>query len=97
MLFTFAFRLLLDLYNKLLKQVAKHFLMLSQTFLINLWLAETVSSTEFSFAFALQAILQFIKNFAFHTSECHLLLPYVKVLFSFKPSQKATCDDSETQ
>ncbi len=67
---------------------------------MNLWLAEIVSSTEFYFAFKsfLQAILRFIKNFAFHSSmsAIYYCLVYLKVLFSFKPSQKATRDDSET-
>ncbi len=99
MLFTFAFRLHLDLYNKLLKQMGKTFKLLFLCYHKHSKL--TFDWQKFSFAFKslLQAILRFIKNFAFHTSTSaiYYCLVYLKVLFSFKPSQKATCDDSETQ
>ncbi len=105
MRFTFAFRLHLDLYVKLLKQVAKHFSYFSYviTNILNELKLNGRNSQLYWINLALtsllHAILRFIKNFAFHTSmsAIYYWLVYLKVLFSFKPYQKATCADSETQ
>ncbi len=81
MFFTFL-HLLLDLYLKFLKQVAKHLnyfsYIITNNLNSNLPLTEIASSTAFSFACIslLQAILRFIKLSVFlQPQEWHLLLP----------------------